>query len=50
MYLKYEACDFHRPINLICSFMVNGVAILILKEWDLKFASAKPSTAKDFFN
>jgi hypothetical protein len=54
MYLKYEEFDFHRPINLIFSSdmpsMANVVTIPILKEWDLKFASAKPSTARDFFS
>jgi hypothetical protein len=54
MYLKYEEFDFHRPINLIFSpdmpSMANVVTIPILKECDFKFATAKPSTTRDFFN
>ena len=54
MYLKYEEFDFHCPRNLIFSsdmlYMANVVAMPNLKEWDLKFASAKPSTARDFFD
>ena len=52
MYLKYEEFDFHRPRNLIFSsdmlYMANVVAIPNLKEWDLKFASPKQGTARDF--
>ena len=54
MYLKYEELDFHRPGNLVFAYdmpsMANAVAIPIMKEWDLKFASAKLSTGRDVFN
>jgi hypothetical protein len=54
MYAKYKEFDFHRPKNFIFSYdmlyMVNVVVMPNLKEWDLKFASTKPSNARDFFN